>query len=115
MKNYYDGKWLIFGDKVSKEVDLVNCGNTINGVCEKVKNISECIQSCENSENCKFGYYIDPKRERVGRNWDKLTHQEKQEIVKQLDREFEQLPEGTGFGDYVDDIVNQFIYKRKMK
>ena len=63
----------------------------------------------------KFGYYLDEKRERVGKNWDKLTHQDKREIGKQLDREFEQLPEGTGFGDYVDDVVNQFINNRKMK
>lgn len=57
----------------------------------------------------KFGYYLDPKRKKVGKKWEKLTQKEKIEITKQLDEEFEQLPDKSGFGAYVDNIVKQYV------
>lgn len=57
----------------------------------------------------KFGYYLDEKRTRVGKRWSELTHEEKIEVAKQLDREFEQLPYASGFGYYVDKIVNEIL------
>jgi len=52
----YKGKWMIWPNTVFDIIDIVDCNDTINGVCLKNKTIQECIDTCVGS--CAAGYNI---------------------------------------------------------
>src|SRR3990167_5001108 len=50
--------WYIFPDTVLANINLSGCENTVNGVCHNTKNVEECIDICQKSGKCRFGYFI---------------------------------------------------------
>jgi hypothetical protein len=50
--------WNIFKDLVISDINFYGCKSTINGKCENTKNVEECINICEKSEDCDYGYFI---------------------------------------------------------
>jgi len=55
----YKNDWYVFPDTVLSHIDLSDCNNSINGTCQTVKTLSECINKCESNIACKNGYYIE--------------------------------------------------------
>ena len=53
-----DNQWLIFPDTIFSNMETVDCNNTMEGKCYEDKSFDECINMCEKSPKCNFGYYI---------------------------------------------------------
>lgn len=63
----YKDKWYVFKDAVLSDIEVDDCLSTVEGNCLEVKNIDECLDSCETSPKCEMGYYIEsPKRNLCG-------------------------------------------------
>jgi len=60
-----DGNWRVFDDAILSDLRIDDCNDTIDGVCETDLNIDECIDICENSKDCKFGYYLYRNGEQI--------------------------------------------------
>lgn len=54
------GNWNIFKNDTISDINLSDCNDTINGVCEETNTLEECIDICQNDPlgKCNFGYYI---------------------------------------------------------
>jgi hypothetical protein len=52
--------WNVFDDVVLTNLNLSDCGNTINGFCEHTDTPEECIAMCRDAPqgNCTHGYFI---------------------------------------------------------
>lgn len=37
---------------------MVNCEGTVTGVCARADTLEECMKQCEDSDRCRYGYYI---------------------------------------------------------
>src|ERR1700758_49659 len=53
----YKDKWLVWPNTVLEYFDLVDCNDTINGVCLEGKSMTECIDSCLDKD-CGAGYHV---------------------------------------------------------
>lgn len=53
-----DNKWLIFNNTIFADLDLMDCNDTINGMCYENKTFNECVQMCNDSAECDAGYFI---------------------------------------------------------
>ena len=53
-----DGHWLIFPNTIFSDLTTMDCDDTIEGICYNEKTFDECIDLCEKSPECNFGYYI---------------------------------------------------------
>jgi hypothetical protein len=49
--------WYLFPDSTLSNLELSDCNDTINGICENTKTLGECIKKCDN-DACKYGYFI---------------------------------------------------------
>ena len=49
-------KWLIWDNTVLDIMHIVNCKDSINGVCYSKKSVTGCIDMCKG--NCSFGYHV---------------------------------------------------------
>lgn len=58
----YKDKWMIWPDTVFDFIDIVDCNDTINGICLKNKTVEQCIDQCVGS--CAAGYHIQLKNGR---------------------------------------------------
>ena len=60
-----DESWLIFPKSTVSNINTMDCKDTIAGECYYNKSLTECIEKCDKSTNCSFGYFIsnttDPK------------------------------------------------------
>jgi hypothetical protein len=56
--------WNLFPDSTFSHLDTMDCNNTINGECYYNKTLGECIQTCEKSNECNFGYFITNTKDR---------------------------------------------------
>ena len=54
-------KWLVFKNSVFNELDTLDCDDTIEGKCYEDKTFDQCIDVCDKSNLCAFGYYISRK------------------------------------------------------
>ena len=50
--------WMIFPNATLSQINTKDCNNTIEGECYNDKTFDQCIQSCKDSPECNFGYYI---------------------------------------------------------
>lgn len=55
------GKWKILNDIIPKNTILDNCASSITGICKNYPLINECVNECEKSDKCDYGYYIQSK------------------------------------------------------
>ena len=53
-----DNKWLIFDNTIFSDLDLMDCNDTINGMCYENKTLDECVKTCNDNDECDAGYYI---------------------------------------------------------
>ena len=53
-----DGKWLIFNNAIFSKLDTIDCNDTIESNCYKDKTFDECINICNSSTQCAYGYYL---------------------------------------------------------
>jgi hypothetical protein len=53
----YKNKWLIWNDTIFDVMDIVDCNDTINGVCLTGQTLEKCIDQCKGS--CGAGYYVE--------------------------------------------------------
>ena len=56
-----DGQWLIFPNTTVSDINTMDCNDTMSGECYNNKSIDQCIQACEKSPECDFGYFISTK------------------------------------------------------
>lgn len=53
-------KWYIFPNTTLSNLELDDCNDTVHGFCENTKNLTDCIQICEdNKDQCQGGYFIE--------------------------------------------------------
>ena len=55
----YKDKWLVWPHTVMNDIDIVDCNDTIQGICTKGKTLYECIDSCKG--DCAAGYHVQYK------------------------------------------------------
>lgn len=57
----YDNKWYIFPDTTLSNLNLNDCDDTVNGVCQHTDTIEQCIDVCKNDPDklCDGGYFIE--------------------------------------------------------
>lgn len=58
--------WHVFPHTTMANLDLNDCNDTVNGVCQPAENLQECIKLCEDDPEgrCEWGYFITtPKGE----------------------------------------------------
>jgi len=60
-----ENKWKILKNVVPKNTILDNCASSITGICSNVKTVQECVNECEKSDKCNYGYYVRGKNESV--------------------------------------------------
>lgn len=53
-----DDNWLIFPDTIFSHINTMDCTDAIEGKCYTDKTFDQCIDTCEKSPECNFGYYI---------------------------------------------------------
>ena len=53
-----DDKWIIFEDSIFENLDSFDCNDAISGQCYNDKTFEQCVDVCEKSPICDFGYYI---------------------------------------------------------
>ena len=53
----YKNKWLIWNDTIFDFMDILDCNDTINGVCLTGQTLEKCIDQCKGS--CGAGYYVE--------------------------------------------------------
>ena len=54
-------KWVVFKNEVFDELDTLDCDDTIEGKCYEDKTFDQCVDICDKSHKCTFGYYISRK------------------------------------------------------
>jgi hypothetical protein len=54
-------KWLVFKNSIFNELDTLDCDDTIEGKCYEDKTFDQCMDICDKSDLCAFGYYISRK------------------------------------------------------
>ena len=52
----YNGKWMVWPKTVFDMINIVDCDDTINGVCLSGKTIEQCIEEC--TDGCAAGYHV---------------------------------------------------------
>ena len=50
--------WMIFPNATLSQINTMDCNDAIEGECYTDKTFDQCIQSCKDSPECNFGYYI---------------------------------------------------------
>jgi hypothetical protein len=53
-----DDKWLIFPKSTFSQINTMDCNDAMAGECYNDKTFNQCIQVCEESPECDFGYFI---------------------------------------------------------
>lgn len=56
-----NNKWLVFNNSVLSDLDTLDCDDAIEAICYKDKTFDQCIDLCDKSNSCAFGYYITRK------------------------------------------------------
>jgi preprotein translocase subunit SecG len=54
-------KWKILKNVMPKNTILDNCASSITGICNDYPTVQECVNECEKSDKCDYGYYIQSK------------------------------------------------------
>lgn len=58
----YDKHWLVFPNATFSHIDILDCDDTVRGVCIDDLTLSQCINVCElDSEWCGAGYHVQFK------------------------------------------------------
>ena len=56
-----DDDWIVYENSIPRPLEHPRtCTDTINSICES-KSIEKCIQECDESEKCSFGYHLKYK------------------------------------------------------
>lgn len=55
---YTKNNWLIFKDSTFSKLQTADCNDAIEGICYKNISFNECIDYCNKSYNCDYGYHI---------------------------------------------------------
>lgn len=58
-----NNKWLVFNNSVLSDLDTLDCDDAIEAICYKDKTFDQCIDLCDKSGSCAFGYYIERKND----------------------------------------------------
>lgn len=53
-----DKNWYIFPSAIFSHISSMDCDNTIDGVCHEDITFDKCINICDKSPMCEYGYYI---------------------------------------------------------
>lgn len=53
-----DDKWLIFPESIFSHISTMDCTDAMEGKCYTDKSFNECIDMCDKSPECNYGYYI---------------------------------------------------------
>lgn len=54
----YKDDWIIFHDAILSSIKTADCNDAINGMCYDNKTFNECLEICDKSPECNFGYYL---------------------------------------------------------
>lgn len=66
----------IFPNAIFSDIIFNDCGSSVTGTCEKTKNIDDCLNICNKSGKCSFGYYIEtPDNENICVPFDERYHE----------------------------------------
>ena len=50
--------WLLFPNSIFSDLNLVDCNDTIHGICYSNKSLGDCISLCAKEDHCEAGYHI---------------------------------------------------------
>ena len=56
-----DNKWLVFKDSIFTNLSTMDCNDAIEGRCYRKRSLNECIDICDKSPHCDYGYHIKDK------------------------------------------------------
>jgi hypothetical protein len=56
-----NNEWYVFKDAVLSDIHINDCNTSVTGICERTKNLQDCLNICKNQQPCKSGYYIETK------------------------------------------------------
>jgi hypothetical protein len=51
-------RWIVFPDSTFSHIQSMDCNDAMEGQCYNNKSLSDCINDCQNSPECNFGYHI---------------------------------------------------------
>ena len=88
-----DNNWLIFQDSIFNNLSVMDCNDTVEGICYTDKTFDQCIQSCKDNASCGAGYYIKglgknicvPLRTTIYRDVNPIYRLRNQSIYPELD------------------------------
>lgn len=58
-------EWYVFKDSTLSNLNINDCNTSVTGICERTKNIEECLDICKKQQPCKSGYYIETGKENI--------------------------------------------------
>ena len=53
-----DDKWLVFPNTIFSQLDTLDCNDTIENRCYEDKSFDQCLELCDESPDCSFGYFM---------------------------------------------------------
>lgn len=113
----YKDKWLVWPNTVLDVMDVVDCSDTINGVCIDGKSFEECMEVCIG--DCGLGYYIKfrdgrsicaPIRTVLHPHLNPVYRLRRQEIYPQLDHVSVSTYINTDKYSFPPDMANVVFY-----
>lgn len=108
----YNTNWLLFDNTVYTSIQGPACFNTIEGVCYNTESLEECVNKCDEHENCSHGYYLSSEDNNICVPMYTPAFVEKTNYTYELisTKNFEDLNyKGTAF---LDTRVNDYPPKR---
>lgn len=60
-----DDKWLVFPNTVFSDINTVDCNDTVENICYEDKSFDQCLEICDKSPDCSFGYFIKGERKNI--------------------------------------------------
>jgi hypothetical protein len=53
-----DDNWIVFPDTIFSHINTMDCTDAMEGKCYTDKTFDQCIDICDKSPECNYGYYI---------------------------------------------------------